>query len=63
MNNELSFKLKYTSCQATIGITGCHLCRAPIDRDTYHLDVGLFLPIGAAANKRGSVRPLKEYMI
>ena len=37
--------------QVTLGITGCQLQRAPIGEATYHLDVGSFFPVGAAANK------------
>lgn len=49
--------------QVTLGITGCQLLRAPIGEATYHLDVGSFFPVGAAANMWGSVRPLNEYVI
>ena len=48
--------------KGTLGITGLCFFRALIDKNVWHLDVGLTFPGGAEAAKGLAVRRLKCYM-
>jgi len=48
--------------KGTLGITGLYFLRVHIDKNVWHLDVGLAHPEGAIAFKGKTVRLLKCYM-
>jgi len=48
--------------KGTLGITGLYLLRVHIDRDVWHLDVGLTYPGEVGFAKGLAVRRLKCYM-
>jgi len=48
--------------QATLGITGLYLLRVQIEKEVWHLDVGLEDPLGSSSLKGMFVQPLNLYM-
>jgi len=48
--------------QATLGITGLYLLRVQIEKEVWHLDVGLEDPLGSSSLKGRFVQPLNLYM-
>lgn len=59
---NLKGKLINQQIKVTLGITGLCFLRVHIDKNVWHLDVGLTQPGGAIASKGLAVRQLKCYM-